>query len=336
MIHRILVALLLVFATSADVLAQQWATKMFKSTSHDFGSVAAGAKAEFVFEFQNIYQEDIHVLSVRSSCGCTSPTVTKATLKTWETSSVVASFNTRTFRGQRSATVTVVFDKPFYAEVQLTVTGFIRGDLVFDPGDVNFGDVELSNTAQRKVQVQYAGRNDWKIVDVRSANKHLEVELLEASRSRGRVVYDMLVRLKPDALAGHFQDQLSIVTNDSQQKTTAIMVQGNILTPVTVSPSSLFLGILQPGQTVTKNLVVKAKEPFQVECIDCGESDTLQFKAPDTDEKRNVYVIPVTFTAGNDPGQFSQKITIKTSFGGGAECCCIATATIRKPAADKN
>jgi hypothetical protein len=303
---------------------------MFKTSSHDFGHVAAGAKAEVAFEFQNIYQEDVHVATIRSSCGCTTPRVTKDTLKTWEKSTIVAAFNTHSYRGQRGATLTVVIDKPFYAEVQLTVAGYIRGDLVFEPGEVNFGDIELAQTAERKVRIQFNGRSDWKIVDVRSANKNFEVELSETARGGGQITYDMLVRLKRDFPAGHFQDQLSLITSDSESKAVPLMVQGNVVAPVSVSPTSLFLGVLEPGQTVTKNLVVKGKQAFHVECIDCNENSQLTFKAPKPDESRSIYVIPVTFTAGDNPGQFSQKITIKTSYGDGLECCCVATATIRK------
>jgi len=39
--------LLCVGASSAS--AQQWAAKMFKTNSHDFGAVARGSKAEFEF-----------------------------------------------------------------------------------------------------------------------------------------------------------------------------------------------------------------------------------------------------------------------------------------------
>ena len=58
------------------------------------------AKSEFDFEFQNIFEEDIHVAGVRSSCGCTEPHVTKQTIKTWENSAIHAVFNTRTFIGR--------------------------------------------------------------------------------------------------------------------------------------------------------------------------------------------------------------------------------------------
>ena len=82
-------------AGSIDASAQEWATKMFKTKSHDFGSVARGAEAEFSFEFENLYEEDLHVASVRSSCGCTTPTIAKRDLKTFEKSQIVAKYNTR-------------------------------------------------------------------------------------------------------------------------------------------------------------------------------------------------------------------------------------------------
>ena len=79
--------------------AQEWAIKMFNVTSHDFGPVARGAKCEFRFQIKNIYEEDAHISSVKSSCGCTTPQLTKNDLKTFQTAEVVAEFNTRDFLG---------------------------------------------------------------------------------------------------------------------------------------------------------------------------------------------------------------------------------------------
>src|SRR5687767_9627208 len=108
---------------------------MFQTTEHDFGTVARGAKAEFAFEFENLYEEDLHVAKVYSSCGCTTPAIEKRDLKTFEKAQILATYNTRAFLGQKSATITVVFDKPQYAEVQLEVSGYIRSDVVLEPGE---------------------------------------------------------------------------------------------------------------------------------------------------------------------------------------------------------
>ena len=189
---------------------------MFSETSHDFGAVARGAKAQYHFKFKNIYEEPVHVLAIRSSCGCTTPEVTKSELKTWETSEVIATFNTSAFLGQHSATITVEFDKPFHAEVQLQVYGNIRSDVVLQPGQVELGSIDAGQPVEKIISVTHTGRSDWKITDVRSANTNFEVEVNETRRAQGSVTYDLVVRLKPSSPVGYINDQLFLMTNDPQ------------------------------------------------------------------------------------------------------------------------
>ena len=68
---------------------------------------------------------------------------------------------------------------------------------------MNFGDVDQYQPAEQTIKVSYAGRSDWRIVDVRSSD-HLRIgaELVETQRSGGRVSYDMIVRLKPECRPG--------------------------------------------------------------------------------------------------------------------------------------
>src|SRR3954447_26277682 len=172
---RIVAAAAIVIATSASsCLAEAWATKLFSETKHDFGTVARGSDTSYRFAAKNIYKQDIELLSVRSSCGCTSPTIEKKTLKTGEIGYVTAVFNTRTFTGVHGATLTVEVrwndgGNWLNGETQLRVDGNIRGDIVFTPGAVKFESVDQGAKAEQKVDVTYAGRADWKVSDVRGA-----------------------------------------------------------------------------------------------------------------------------------------------------------------------
>lgn len=325
MVRIVVLAFVLVTWNTGQAAAQEWATKLFETTSHDFGSVARGAKAEFAFELVNCYKEDVHISGVRSSCGCTTPVLTKDTLKTWEKAEILASLNTRSFQGAKSATITVTIDRPFPAEVRLHVSAYIRRDVVFSPGLVDFGAVEHGEAAEKVIHVSYAGRNDWRIVDVRSANPHFEVELTEKERGGGRVSYAMLVRVSPDAPCGYMLDQLTVVTNDRNLTSIPLAVEGRVESPLTVSPASLVLGVLKPGQTVTKQLVIRGNEPFRINKIDCSD-ESFQFDLPS--EPKMLHLVPVTFTAGDSAEKIIQTITIQTDLGGGAEGNCKATATI--------
>lgn len=291
--------------------AQDWASKMFKATSHDFGTVAKGSKATYRFKLQNIYEEDAHIQSVRSSCGCTTPQIAKADLKTWQVGEIIAEFNTRNFTGHKSATITVVFDKPFHAEVQLHITGFIRSDVVTEPGSIDFGNVDLGAAATQKLQVVYAGRDDWKILDAKTADPWYEVEMNEVARGGGRVAYELLVRLLPDAPVGYLKDQLILVTNDAKAREFPVDMQGRITSDITISPDNLFLGVVHPGQKVTKNLVVRGKRPFKIVQFDCPECFEIE---PSTSPKP-VHLVKVNFTAGDAAGRVSQKIGLHTDQG---------------------
>lgn len=302
--------------------AQEWAKKMFPVTSHNFGTVAKGSKTEYRFVFRNIYKEDLHVSGVRTSCGCTSPEITKRDLKTHETSEIIAKFNTRTFLGQHGATLTVTFDKPFYAEVQLRVAGNIRGDVTFDPPFVDLGNVDLGKGAERTIRVTRAGSSPWEIKDVRSANGNFEVALSTPTVGAAQISYDLTMRLKPDAPAGYLKGQLILVTNDPRATQIPMDVEGRVVAAVTVSPQLLSLGAVSPGGSVTKNVVVRANRPFCVTGISCPDG-CLSCEPKST--PATVHILPVTFTAGTAAGKVERQLKIATDLGEGA----VPTVTVQ-------
>jgi hypothetical protein len=314
--RHLIPALLLVLVGSSSGLAQDWARKMFSESSHDFGTVARGAKVEYRFQFNNPYQETAHVAGVRSSCGCTEPTVTKSELKTYAQGEVVASFNTRSFTGNHSATITVTFDKPFYAEVQLNVWGDIRSDLQVQPEMVELGTIDQGQEVDRKLTVTHSGLADWKILDVRSVNSNYEVEVKNGPKSLGQVSYDLLVHLKKDAPPGYLKDQLILVTNDSRITQFPIEVEGLVKAELTASPQSLVLGMVEPGKTASKSIVVQdSRRPFKVIAVHCDD-DAFYFKTDDAAKAaKAVQVIPVVFTAPDKPGKIIKKIRIETDLG---------------------
>ena len=61
MVRKSSLALLLLTSICSPAAGQQWAEKMFESKSHDFGTLARHAKAEYQFIFTNLYEEDVHI-----------------------------------------------------------------------------------------------------------------------------------------------------------------------------------------------------------------------------------------------------------------------------------
>jgi len=315
MLRRAGLVLIGCMVAGAPVHGQEWARKMFKDDRHDFDTVARSAKAEYEFELSNIYLEDVHIASVRSSCGCTTPRIKTPLLKTYEKGAIIASINTPTFLGQRGATVTVTFDQPYYAEVQLHVSVYIRNDVVVEPGSIQLGTVDQGSAAESKVAVNYSGgRSDWRILQVKHSSPYFKASVVETNRGGGHVSYELVARLSPDAPAGYLNDQLLLVTNDQQATQIPVAVEGRVLSAVTVSPASLFMGVVQPGQKVTRQLVVKGSKPFRILSITCDDK-SFEFSAPAEDAPKPLHIVPITFVAGPDSGKVVKSIRIATDLG---------------------
>jgi hypothetical protein len=296
--------------------AQDWASPMFDHTSHDFGVVAWGAAVEHHFPFKNPYVEDVHVKSVESGCPCTTPQINKPLVKTHETGEIVAVLDTRKSPGRREATLKVIFDRPFLAEVRLHVSAMIRGDVVFEPGAVRFGTVSQGDPAQTRVSINYKGRGDWQILDIQSDNRYLAARLQPVGRNLGQINYDLWLWVKSNVPVGYLKDHVIVVTNERNPQTARILldVEGMIVPPanaVVAGPSVLSL-VLAVGETVQRKLVVRGKAPFQI--LDVSTPDGVQASCPKGAEA--VHVIPVSIRAGNVPGALAGKIRIRTDAPG--------------------
>lgn len=278
---------------------------------HDFGAVANGSKQEIHFKFKNLYKEDAHISSVTKSCGCVELRWPDGqTFKTFETGEIIADFQTRTFRGQHGANITVTFDKPFFAQVRLRVDGFIRTDVVFDPPFVDLGSIDVGQASEaKKVTVRYAGRPDWEIKDVTSTNEKFEVDISKPRRSGGNIEYDLQVKLKEGGQAGAFREQVTLVTNDGAAQRIPLAIEGSVVPEVQASPASLYFGDVKAGQSVVKMLLVRSKKPISVTGFDCEDK---QYDVKLSDKPATLHKLPVTFKAGDKPGRAVATITIKT------------------------
>ncbi|MGD9720894.1 MAG: DUF1573 domain-containing protein [Pirellulales bacterium] len=307
---------------------------MFTERSVDFGSVPRSAKVEHTFVITNLYKDDVHIAGVRTSCGCTSPRIVKDTLKTHEQGAIVAAFNTHSFSGQHGARVTVTIDRPKWAEIELNVKGYIRTDLVLEPGQVSLGSVPEGQTADKKIQITHYGNSDWKVTDVTANSEFLAPSIKETSRANGRVTYELDVQLKDGAPAGYLNDQLVLATND-QTKEFPVMVEGRIVAPLTVSPATLMLGTIAPGQKIVKQIVVKGTKPFTILDVHC-ENSAFSFDTSAAKEAKAVHMLPVTFTAGDEPGKFTCKIEIITDLGDKSTAQLTAIGHVGAPLASKS
>ena len=309
-----LAALLIVMTLPVLALAD-WASDMFKDTSHNFGMVARGADTRFSFVFTNKYQEDVVIESVQSTCRCTQPSFQKRVIKTWETGQIDIQLDTRNFYGRKDATVTVRFSKPYYAEVQLHSFCFIRTDVYVEPGIVAFGTVQQGQPRTARFRVNYAGRTywqSWAIRDIQSESAFYKATLKEVQRDYNYVSYDITLTLKENAPEGYLNDFIDIISNDPNptNQHCPVPVSGYIIPSVAVKPSPLAFGTVKAGESMTKTVVLSGQSQFKI--TEFGTSNDA-VSAKISEAQKSVHVIPVTITNNGKGGKINGTLAFRVS-----------------------
>lgn len=310
------------FVTTSVVFAQKWAEDMFEERRHSFGSVAIGVEAIHRFKFTNPYPEDIHIVSVTSSCGCTTPSWPKNAIKYNETGEIIAKLNTDgQHKNDKSATLTVDIlakngDKPYRAQVQLQVTSYIRPDVVIKPGVVDFGSIREGKGVVKKLTLQYAGKPNWELVDIERENPHIQVDAEEVGRQNGRVLYSITVTILNTMPSGYVHDMVRFITNDPNPNGSVVTlpVHGYVTPPLVAKPSPFVIGFVQPGETIKKNLVLRSDAKFRITKITSNDP-RFQFSFSNS-ENNTTHVLPITFTADAELGDLTEPILIQTTLAG--------------------
>jgi len=97
------------------------AVMTFTETSHDFGKIENGGDGTYIFKYKNTGNQPLIIMEVTASCGCTTPTYTKAPLKPGDSGEILVKYDT-TREGIFSKTVTIK-STATVSPIELKITG---------------------------------------------------------------------------------------------------------------------------------------------------------------------------------------------------------------------
>ncbi len=257
-------------------------------TLHEFGTVARSAKTEHRFAILNIYKEPLELNGVRASCGCTTPIIEDKVIQPGQVGYILARFNTGTHTGQKQATLTVTLGKPAFRELQLTVKGYIRSDIVFNPGQLDFGTVAEGEGKNLEVDLAYAGRSDWQVLGVTANAPFIKPSITEVSRKNGQIAYKISADLTAAAPAGPLNFQVILQTNDNRLKQVPIAVLGQVQAKLEVNPAQLALKNVKAGETLQERFVLRGIKPFKVLEV---QSEDIEVEFQPSEEAKAVHLL---------------------------------------------
>ena len=111
------------------------------------------------------------------------------------------------------------------------------------------------------------------------------------------------VTLSPETPEGRFEEKIFFITNDREGfREIPYLVQGVVGQPITVTPATVFLGFLQPGESSpVKSATVSGSRPFTVTKITSSHPDVkIDFDFNANTNPRMFFAVPVQYV---DPGE---------------------------------
>lgn len=293
-----------------------WAEQMFDKHEHQFGVVARGADVVWRIKVTNKYVETIHISEAHTSCNCISAKILTNTLKTWEEGIIEVRLNTLQYSRDRHANVIVTIDQPAYMQVTLPITAYIRTDVVIEPGSAILGTVSQGETSpEHRLRISYAGSPNWRISEVRSRNPNLVCAVRELSRQpnggTANILYELNVKLTSSTPAGDLREQILLMTNDVNSPQIPVLVEGRVLAEYSITPPSIALKGMKPGDKEEVKVVIRGQKPFVVEKIESNSgSEAYQIKPLPKDRFQIVQILNIIVNAPEKPGPMDEVFTL--------------------------
>ncbi len=290
-----------------------WADALFDELSRDFGSVPRGPTLTHPFRLVNKTKQNVHIASVRVSCGCTSARALQEFLAPGQETAILVQMDTRRFQYTKNVTIFVQFDQPSWQEVRLWVQANSRDDVTVIPESLAFGTIKRGGSPTAGVTISFLGGGNWRILGVRSDSNYVQPKVREIRRDAGEVSYQLTASMRADTPPGKWYTDVWLQTNDPTTPRVRVPLTVEVAAPLTISPMTVVLGELKAGALAERRIIVRGSTPFRITGIR-GTDKQLSVREA-ASESKAVHVLTVTLRPSR-PGEWNRNLRIQTDLPG--------------------
>ncbi len=290
------------------------AQAVFDEVNKDFGGAPRGTMLSHQFKLTNKYNSELHISSIRTSCGvCSTATYDKATLKPGEVATVTLQVDTTKFSGHKAFTIYLVLDRPVLEEKTLTASAISRDDLTMQPSMLSFGTVRMGAAPSASLTIEYRGSTPWQITSILNENGYILPTLELVAKQTGLIAYRLTVRLREDTPAGSWHADLWLVTNDPSSPRLRVPLTVEIQNALVVIPKTLELGQLPKADVLERRVTLRAGEPFKVLKVEGADDQVAVTGISDEAKKVHVLKISVLPAKAETSTELHRKLKIVTN-----------------------
>lgn len=300
---------LVAFLTANPAVAATWADKLFDNTYRDFGSVPRGPTLSHPFRLTNNTKNNVHISSIRVSCGCVTASVTQQTIEPGQSGAVVVKMDTTRFTGSKTVTIYIQFSQPGWEEGRIVVHADSRDDVTLTPDSLSFGQVKKGTAPNQTMTVTLLGNSPWKITEVKPESNYVKPEVKELRRTSSEVVYQVTANIRGDCPVGKWYTDIWLKTNNAAMPRVRIPVTVEIENPLSVSPATAQLGEVKVGDTAERKVIVRGVKPFKIKEIRGTDGEIAVGELPE--EAKQLHVVTIKLQ-GTKAGERKWKLQVVT------------------------
>jgi hypothetical protein len=140
-----------------------------KNSMVDFGEVEDGKYVDFVFEFENIGDADLKIVSINPTCGCSTAQMTKMEYKPGEKGVLPVKFNSAGYNGRVVKSIGMATNDPENGGLQLRFSGNVVQKNVpigeMKPDSINIGKSGIDKSVTYNFELINTGSTDLRVIE---------------------------------------------------------------------------------------------------------------------------------------------------------------------------
>jgi len=279
-------------------------------TLHDFGLNWLGGSLDHVFIVRNEGDQELEILSVKPSCGCTVAKNFDRKIPPGGQGKIPVSINTKKVYGKFTKSITVNTNDPATPALRLRISGLVKRYVETQPRRVNFSHIK-DTTAERTLIATLTNNTEQSFVlhlasPATSGPFKAELVLKEEGK-----VYELHVTAQ-----GPYQPKLNaatfkVATNLPQQRTFDVPVSAYVPPRLDVRPEKMILGPATDTQLIRPiRFINNGTTLVKVLSADIND-ERLQAQLVERVVGKN-YEIKLTIPAGYAPPAGGRVLTLRT------------------------
>jgi hypothetical protein len=284
----------------------------FEKLVHDFGELGINQKGECEFRFKNIGSGPLNISEVKSTCGCTVPTLAKTQYQPGEEGVIKIDYSGQNNPGSIEKNIYVNTNDPENPQIKLTITAKITSYIEALPSEMRLL-MWKEKAAAPDITLKSKNGEAFAITSITSPYNIISIEFDPNTQNS-----EFILKSKVDTqkLKEHPSGSIQIELTHPKQHSVGIPYE--VIPPFEAQPKRLLLTKLEPGESQTAQILITSSdnEPFEVNSISSkkgfvevisqqhrskGIELTVQVTAPPKKDDRSMY--------------FSDELEIKTNSG---------------------